>query len=203
MNARLEAFCDGVFAFALTLLIVDVRVQDAQGIHGTAEAWHALRHVGPSFLAFILSFVVILITWVNHHDTLKLVEGSTPAFIYSNGLLLLSVVCVPFTTATLGDFLWTDHTAPGIVLYNALLVVQAIGWLGLLDAVLAKRLYSRTDAASIIRERRNRSYMAVILYSALAVLGVWFPLTAAALTALSWVSWLGLSLRSRREPAVG
>ena len=198
MNARLEAFCDGVFAFALTLLIVDVRVPNAESIRGTAEAWSALRHLGPSFFAFILSFVVILITWVNHHNTLKLVNASSVPFIYANGLLLLGVVCIPFTTATLGAFLLTDHAAPGVALYNTLLVVQAVGWLAITGAVLRNRLYAGEHALIAIREFRNRAYAAVALYTALALLGLWLPLSVAAVTTGTWLLWLVLSLGSSR-----
>jgi uncharacterized membrane protein len=67
-NARLEAFCDAVFAIALTLLIIDVRLPEMESITGAEELWRALRHVAPAALAFLLSFAVIFITWVNHHS---------------------------------------------------------------------------------------------------------------------------------------
>ena len=73
-NARLEAFCDGVFAIALTLLIIDIRVPSTDGIGSTAELWRALLHLAPPVFAFVLSFGIILITWVNHHGALGLVS---------------------------------------------------------------------------------------------------------------------------------
>jgi TMEM175 potassium channel family protein len=104
-NARLEAFCDGVFAIALTLLILDVKLPSPASITSTAELWRALRHLAPSVFAFGLSFSIILITWVNHHAALKLVTRSSASFIYANGFLLLSVVAIPFTAGLLGSFL--------------------------------------------------------------------------------------------------
>ena len=68
-NARLEAFCDGVFAIALTLLIIDIKIPSTQNIKTTDEFWLALKHLTPSVFAFLLSFITILITWVNHHAT--------------------------------------------------------------------------------------------------------------------------------------
>ena len=102
-NARLEAFCDGVFAIALTLLILEVKLPSTESIANTAELWRALRHLTPSVFAFVLSFCIILITWVNHHAVLKLVTGSSASFIYANGFLLLSVVAIPFTAGLLGS----------------------------------------------------------------------------------------------------
>ena len=95
-NVRLETFCDGVFAIALTLLIIDIKIPSTENISTTAELWLALEHLAPSIFAFLLSFIVILITWVNHHAALGLVHKSSPHFIYANGLLLLTVVFVPF-----------------------------------------------------------------------------------------------------------
>jgi uncharacterized membrane protein len=68
-NARLEALSDGVFAIALTLLILDVRLPEAAAITSTAALWRALQGLGPSVFAFVLSFGIILITWVNHRPS--------------------------------------------------------------------------------------------------------------------------------------
>lgn len=84
-NARLEALCDGVFAIAMTLLILDVRLPSTDATTNTTELWRALRHLTPSVFAFILSFGVILITWVNHHAVLRLVNNTSVAFMYANG----------------------------------------------------------------------------------------------------------------------
>lgn len=127
-NSRLEAFCDGVFAIALTLLIIDIKVPSTREINSTAEFWLALKHIAPSIFAFVLSFTIILITWVNHHASLKLINNSSPSFIYANGFLLLTVVFIPFPTSLLGEYIVTDHAAPAVILYNSTLVVQALGW---------------------------------------------------------------------------
>ena len=76
-NSRLEAFCDGVFAIALTLLIIDIKIPSTAEINNTSDFWHALKLIVPSIFAFVLSFIVILITWVNHHNSLKLVNKSS------------------------------------------------------------------------------------------------------------------------------
>src|SRR5258706_10379621 len=91
-NSRLEAFCDGVFAIALTLLVLDIKIPATEHIASTNDLWYALGAIAPSVFTFILSFIVILISWVNHHATLKLVSKSSPLFIYANGLLLLTIV---------------------------------------------------------------------------------------------------------------
>lgn len=80
-NARLEAFSDGVFAIAITLLIIDVKIPPTKESETTAQFWSVLKHIAPTIGAFLLSFIIILITWVNHHNGLKLGNKSSPAFI--------------------------------------------------------------------------------------------------------------------------
>jgi uncharacterized membrane protein len=193
-NARLEAFCDGVFAIALTLLIIDIKIPAPEGIGSNRELWLALKHLGPSIFAFVLSFAVILITWMNHHRFLRQVNKSSAAFVYANGLLLLSVVFMPFPTAMLGEYLMTDHAAPAVVTYNAVTVVQAIAWI--LVARSARRLTKDDKAAALIRDGDRSGYMAFVVYSLLAVVAFWFPLTIAIVTTLLWAYWLAFSLRA-------
>jgi len=197
-NVRLEAFCDGVFAIALTLLIIDIRLPSTDGIGSTTELWRALQHLGPSVFAFLLSFGVILITWVNHHETLRLVHGSSASFIYANGFLLLTVVFVPFPTALLGAFVWTDHAAPAVVLYNAVLAAQAIGWILVTRAALKNHLVDDGRSASKMRENNRNGYGACVLYSLLAIVAFWFPIAVAVVTTASWIFWLVLGIRMKR-----
>jgi uncharacterized membrane protein len=75
------------------------RLPSTERIGSTSELWHALQRLASAVFAFVLSFGVILITWVNHHATLKLVHDSSASFIYANGFLLLTVVFIPFPTA--------------------------------------------------------------------------------------------------------
>src|SRR5262245_27941869 len=105
MNSRLEAFCDGVFAIAATLLIIDVRLPSMESIQTTDQLWLALKHLAPIIFAFLLSFMIIIITWFSHHAILKLVNKSSAPFIYANGFLLLTVVIIPFPTSLLGEFI--------------------------------------------------------------------------------------------------
>src|SRR5262249_22437772 len=111
-NTRLEAFCDAVFAIALTLLIIDIKVPGSEGIGTTRELWLALTHLAPSIFAFVLSFVIILIAWVNHHSLFRLLNKSSGPFVYANGFLLLTVVFMPFPTGLISEYLLTDHVAP-------------------------------------------------------------------------------------------
>ena len=150
-NSRLETFCDGVFAIALTLLVIDIKIPASDAIGTSRELWVALRHLLPSVLAFVLSFVIILICWVNHHAAFRLVNQSSTTFIYANGFLLLTVVFMPFPLR-LSAYLFTDHVAPAVVIYNAVTAVQAVGWILVSGAALRGGLTKdRSPPCSCVR----------------------------------------------------
>jgi uncharacterized membrane protein len=197
VNSRLEAFCDGVFAFAITLLIVDIKIPSSANINNTADLWLALRHLAPSMFAFLLSFTVILITWVNHHASLELINGSSASFIFANGFLLLTVVLVPFPTALLGEYLSTDHAAPAVILYDSTLALQAVGWILLTKSAVHGQLFKSEKAASTIQSNGKFGYFAFAIYSLCAIMAFWFPLTIAIITTLIWIFWLiwGISMK--------
>jgi uncharacterized membrane protein len=202
VNSRLEAFCDGVFAFAMTLLIVDIKIPASVEINSTAEMWLALRHLAPSVFAFLLSFIVILITWVNHHASLELIDKSSAAFIYANGFLLLTVVFIPFPTSLLGEYLLTDHAAPAVILYDSTLALQAAAWILLTKAALHGQLFRSETAASTTRRSRKFGYSAFALYSVCAIIAFWFPLAVAVSTTLIWFLWLIWGISVKREEGI-
>ena len=189
-NSRLETFCDGVFAIALTLLVIDIKVPASDAIGTTRELWRALRHLVPSVLAFVVSFVIILITWVNHHAAFRLVNRSSAAFIYANGFLLLTVVFMPFPTALVGEYLLTDRVAPAVVIYNAVTAVQAAAWILVSGAALRGGLTKDEASTLVMRNNRRNGYRALVVYSLLAITAVWFPVGMAIVTTLLWTYWL-------------
>ncbi len=198
-NHRLEAFCDAVFAIAATLLILDVRLPETASITTAAELWRALGHLGPSVFAFVLSFAIILITWVNHHATMKLIGRSSATFIYWNGFLLLTVVSLPFPATLLGAFLLTDHAAPAVVVYDAVLVLNAIAWVLFTGAAIRGHLAVDAEAEATLRVVHRRGYGATVLYGALTATALWLPLTAAVATTVTWIYWLIIGLRMKHE----
>jgi uncharacterized membrane protein len=96
---RLEAFSDGVFAVAITLLVLDLHVPGGENL------WHELKDEWPSFASFFVSFWVIGIIWVNHHGVLDHVKRADRGVLYLNLLVLMTVVFLPFATALLAEHL--------------------------------------------------------------------------------------------------
>ena len=139
-NARLEALSDGVLAIAMTLLVIEIRAPDPESIHTANDPWGALRHAMPTIGAFLLSFTIIFITWVNHHAAIRSIPRTSAAFLFANGFMLLTVAFIPFPTALLGEFILTDHAAPAVELYSAVLAAQALSWILFTSATLRRGL---------------------------------------------------------------
>lgn len=189
-NTRLEAFCDAVFAIALTLLIIDIKIPSTEKISTTADLWLALKHIAPSMFAFVLSFFIILITWVNHHNSLRLTNKTCASFIYANGFLLLTVVFMPFPTSLMGEYILTAHSAPAVILYNAIIALQAIGWILISHTAVKNHLGKNEKATLEIRHGGKFGLFAFVLYTLLAIIAIWFPLIIAIITTVTWIFWL-------------
>jgi len=198
-NSRLEAFCDGVFAIALTLLIIDIRIPSTKTINNNIEFWQALKDILPSISAFLLSFIIILITWVNHHNALKLGNKTSTQFIYANGLLLLAVVFLPFPTSLVGEYILTDHASPAVILYDSTMAIQGLGWILLSHAAIKGGLAKNERSLPLIRKNLLYSYFGFGLYALFAILAIWFPFTVAVITTLTWIFWLSIGINIRHE----
>ena len=109
-KTRLEAFSDGVFAIAITLLIIEVRVPDSEA----GELARDLANQWPSYAAYAVSFAIIGIIWVNHHDIFERIVTVDRPLLFLNLLLLLTVAFLPLPTALLGDYIrkGTTPTSP-------------------------------------------------------------------------------------------
>jgi uncharacterized membrane protein len=202
LNTRFEAFCDGVFAIAITLLVIDIKVPPSAEIKTTFDLWCQISDITPSIFAFLLSFVVILITWVNHHNGSKLLKKTSGSFLYANGFLLLTVVIIPFPTSLLGQYLLMDHAAPAVILYDSVLAMQAIGWILISKAALKDHLGKDAKADIEIKKNGHLGYFAFALYALCSVLAAWFPLAIAFFTTLTWIFWLIIGINIKHEESL-
>lgn len=122
-TGRLETFSDGVFAIAITLLILNVRVP---GGHGSLT--HRLGQAWPTYIAYVISFLVIGIMWANHHTIFRLIRETSHGLIVANLLFLMCLAFIPFPTSVLADNLRhrsaDQHAA--VVFYNGVFTVTAL-----------------------------------------------------------------------------
>ena len=177
-TSRIDAFSDGVFAIAITLLILEISVPHA-GVEGSL--WTGLVALWPSYLAFALSFFVILVTWVTHHDLMRLVRATSRPLQLANGCALLYVTFIPFPTAVLAANLGGSEVSTAVAFYCGTFVVGS-GAFNLLVATIARGQLFRpeVDAQTIGRIRRGYR-ITFLIYVATTLMALVTPLLALAL----------------------
>jgi uncharacterized membrane protein len=190
VTARTEAFSDGIFAIAITLLILDIHPPHAGD---TSGLWNALAAQWPSYFAFALSFFVILVTWINHHELLRLVRADSRRVQLANGLLLFYVASVPFPTAVLASHLAGAEIIPAVTLYCGTFVVGSLAWRLLFATIERDHLFRTEVDAQTIRHISRSMWIGLWIHVAAALLAQVQPWLALALVAGVRLFFLHLS----------
>jgi len=200
-TARLEAFSDGVFAIAITLLILEIRVPALPPGGGNGRLWSALLALWPSLLAFTLSFFVILLMWVNHHELIRLVRAVDYPLLFANGFLLLLVTFVPFPTAVLARYLGTSAANAAAAFYCGTFLVGSLAWGVLKPTIARSRRLVRSDVPDALLERVRKAYVVgPLVYAASVVVALWSAPAGLALCTSLWILWVRLRYRSGQRP---
>ena len=133
-RSRLEAFSDGVFAVAITLLALNLAVTGP----GHGSLLDKLGRQWPAFVAYGISFFTIGIIWVNHHALVRNIAVVDRTLLFVNLLLLLFVVAIPFGTATMADYLTAggQDARVATALYAAILEGMSLGFLAIFEWTL-------------------------------------------------------------------
>jgi len=118
---RLEAFSDGVFAIAITLLVLELKVPGK-----SASLGPQLIAQWPSYVAYLTSFATIGIMWLNHHRLFTLIHRTDHRLLVLNGLLLLGVSVVPYPTNLVASYLGTPGERLATAIYGGTFVYIAI-----------------------------------------------------------------------------
>jgi uncharacterized membrane protein len=183
---RLVTFSDGVFAIAITLLILEIRVPEVE--HGLLDA---LAELWPSYLSYVLSFIVIGIIWAQHHALFQHITRTDHTFLLINIGFLMWVAFLPFPTALLAAYLDNaDERQTAMAVYAATFVAGALLFnLVWRYAIRADRLIA-TDADRRVMRATTRSYtLGPLLYVfdfGLAFVSVTASIVVFLLIALIW-----------------
>ncbi|MFL5625816.1 MAG: TMEM175 family protein [Ktedonobacteraceae bacterium] len=124
-TGRIEAFSDGVFAVAITLLVLNIQVPDPLP-PDTGLIGFLFRHQWPYYLAFLTSFATIGIMWINHHRLFTHIKRSDNVMMVLNLLLLLIIVFIPFPTALLAQYILDPFEHQAAAFYSATFVLMAL-----------------------------------------------------------------------------
>jgi uncharacterized membrane protein len=190
-TARVEAFSDGVFAIAMTLLILEFKVPQLP--HGDVDArsqlLNALLSLWPSAIAFVLSFGTVLIMWVNHHGLFKHAHGADNRLFFANGFLLLIVTFVPFPTWVLAEYLDRRAANVAATFYCATFVLVSIAYNLLLWSVIVNRRHDAPVSEKTIARVRKSYRLGFLAYVLAAIVAMFWPYIGVAICFSLWPLW--------------
>ena len=187
-RSRLEAFSDGVFAVAITLLALDLTVEGP----GHGPWLDQLHDKWPAFLAYLISFFMIGIVWVNHHALVRSITKVDRLLLFLNLVLLLFVVLIPFATATEADYFpHNDGDARlAMVLYAGVFLGMSVGFGAIFEWTLhGERVYQPLPPGAALggagpvrrrraglrgRRHRGRTFNAVASFVLIALVAVYY-----------------------------
>ena len=159
---RLEALLDGIFAISMTILVLNIEVPPNMGIAGPGALLIALQEMMPTFLNYVISFIILASLWVNNNHQFRYIKVTEKTHLWLHLWSLLFIVLIPFSTSLMGD-------------YSGLIVAELFFHLNLLclgilsiikwDYIIKHQYLLRQDkyGISVIRRDRRRSLVFIIV----------------------------------------
>lgn len=170
-TSRVEAFSDGVFAVAITLLVLNLVVPP----HPAGGLLRALGDLWPAYVAYLASFLFVGTSWVNHHGVFRRLRSVDRGLCWVNLGILLTVVPTPFPTAVLANALRDGNAADSstaAAFYGLVLATDAIAWFVFFQyAGRHPHLLHRESDAKLLRLDGLRGLLGIVSYGGAAIVG--------------------------------
>jgi len=195
-TARVEAFSDGVFAIAITLLILEIKVPGMGTSMTNWQLFDELVKLWPSYFAFLLSFTAVLIMWINHHGFFKYLRTINTSFLYANGFLLLMVTFIPFPTAVLAQHINSASANIASAFYCGTMVLVSISFNILWYTTARRRALVKDDISDqLIIKIRNAYWFGFAVYLSSFIISFFYAMAGLMLCISLWVFWVFLDYR--------
>lgn len=173
-KSRLTAFSDGVFAIVITLLVFQIKVPHVSEQYLQS----ALLALWPKFLSFGLSFIIIGVHWISHHNMMHYIDQVDRISLWLNNMMLMMVCIIPFPTAVIGEYL---YSVTAIILYGVnLIAVNLIATLFWYYSTSKNRLVSKNLNPSFVRNINMLHISVIIMYgiaTGMSLLNIWIAYT--------------------------
>ncbi len=176
-KTRIEALTDGVFAIAMTLLILEIKVPVVEHsmLH---ELPRRLFELWPKYISYVISFVMLGVYWIGHHNQFHVIRRSDRTLLWINILFLMVISFLPFSTALLGEYA-TERIATEIYGINLIVIGLLLYW-HWRHATKKHRLVDPELDARVIATATRRILMGPVVF--LIAIGISFVNVAASLT---------------------
>lgn len=196
-KARVEAFSDGVFAIALTLLILEIHMPRLAPGATSRDLLLELASLWPSFIAFLLSFFVVLVMWYTHHEVIALVRGVDRRFLFANGFLLLVVTFIPFPTQVLAEYLGTPARNGAVAFYSGAFFFVGLAFRVFYNTISRHRRLIRPQVSDTLLARICGAYTyGPLAYLVACAISFWSATLGLTICFSLWILWLSMDYRT-------
>ena len=188
---RIEAFSDGVIAILITIMVLELKAPHDPTPASLAKMW-------PTFFAYVLSFIIIAIYWVNHHYLIHLVKRVDSGILWANINLLFWISLIPWVTVYLGD----NHALPFPVALYAAVSTAGAGSFFVLRALIARHHHD-AEFKRLNQKMTRKNLIAILIYvSAIAIAFVYTPLALAMIALPATMYFLPERAVEKFEPQI-
>ena len=188
-TGRLEAFSDGVFAIAVTLLVLELKVPVLGTDKNSAALAKALLQQWPSYVGLVTSFFTVLVMWVHHHAILRNVCRTDAWLHFANGCLLLCVTFVPYPTSILASYLRTPAAKMATAFYSGTFVLIAVSFYLFIRAAFRKPLLSANASQEFVAKTCHDYMFGPPLYLAATASAFLSERVSLAICTALWIFW--------------
>lgn len=190
---RIETFSDGVFCIAVTLLSIEIGVELAE-INTNQTLLHELLAKWPICLAYVISFINVLLAWMGHHSLFKNFRTVNNSIMISNGILLMLIALVPFPTKTLGLFMTTDALKTAVIFYTGYFVFISLAFKLLWYVATKNRsvLVANITESQIKRITKSEN-VGLICNTIVLLVAFVSPQVALLFSFIMWIYWIWFS----------
>lgn len=189
-TARLEAFSDGIFGVAITLLAIEIGIGEYQDATNS-NLWEKIFEKWGEYFAYFNSFATVLLIWMGHHKILNKIWKANHWIILLNGLVLLFVVLFPYPTKTVGTFIDTPAISTAVAFYAGFtgFIVFTMLLLNLGILKNAKTIINPEKNITWFKNQIKQQSVAICIYAVATIIAFYYPFVALILTFLMWVFW--------------
>jgi uncharacterized membrane protein len=189
-TARLEAFSDGIFGVAITLLALEIGIKEYEGA-SNANLWQKILHQWPEYFTYFNSFATVLLIWMGHQKIFNRIWKANHWIILLSGLVLLLVVLFPFPTKTVGAFIGTEAVNTAVAFYAGFtgLIVLCMMLLNIGIVKNSKAIINPSKNLLWFKTQIKQQLLAIGVYAAAAFIAFYNATIALALTFLMWIFW--------------
>ncbi len=202
-TTRVEAFSDGVFAIAITLLILEIKVPRLESSMTNSQLMNSLMNLWPSYFAFLLSFTAVLIMWINHHGFFKYLRTINLGFLYANGFLLLMVTFIPFPTAVLAEHINSTAANASSAFYCGAMVMVSVAFNLLWYTTAYKRRLIKDEISDELIDKIKKAYwFGFSVYFVSFIISFFYAVAGLLMCISLWIFWIALdySKSTKKNP---